>query len=350
MKTRFAAFLLLFLLAGPAWAEDSDSAAWESLQKDAGGLAKDLPEDKEEGRTVLIKRLQDQRERFARFLADYPQSGQRWEALMAVLQIDNSLAVLDGRPPDADKHRAELAAIAGDEAAPANIRADASLVLLQLTSQEFEADRTEASARGLTTAIQGFLAQFPDDPRKEILVYTEGQAAEVFDLARARELYGQTAQSKNPDLADAAKTSLELLDLREKPLELEFTAIDGRKVNLADLRGQVVLVDFWATWCEPCVEEVPNLVATYEKLRERGFTIVGISLDQDKATLENFTKKNKMDWPQFFDGKGWDNELAKRFKIQSVPTMWLLDREGKLVDATPRGRLEKAVEKLLGPP
>jgi len=350
MKRSLCALLLALMLAGPARAAETASTAWESLQKGAADLAKDLPEDKEEGRTLLSKRLQDQRERFARFLTDYPESGQRWEARMAVLQIENSLAVLAGQPPDAAKHQAELVAIAADEDAPVNIRADASLVLLQLTSQEFEAERTEASARGLTTAIQGFLARFPDDPRKEILVFTEAQAAEVYDVARARELYGQTAQSENPDLADAAKTALELLDLREKPLELEFTAVDGRKVNLADLRGQVVLLDFWATWCEPCIEEVPHLVATYEKFRARGFTIVGISLDQDKTALEKFTKKNKMDWPQFFDGQGWDNELAKRFKIQSIPTMWLLDREGKLADATPRGRLENAIEKLLGRP
>ncbi|MFZ4483299.1 MAG: TlpA family protein disulfide reductase [Chthoniobacterales bacterium] len=347
MKNLCAALLLCLILAAPTRADATAIEAWATLQEAAATLTKDLPADEKEGRTMLIGRLQEQREKFAKFLTDYPDSDQRWEGRMAVLQIDNSLAVLDGRPPDAAQHRAELVSIAADEAAPENIRSDASLVLLQLTSQEFEADRTEASARGLTAAIHDFLERFPEDPRKEILIFTEAQAAEVFDVARARELYGQTAQSKNSDLADAGKTSLELLDLREKPLELEFTAVDGRKVNLADLRGQVVLLDFWATWCEPCVEEVPNLVATYEKFRERGFTIVGISLDKDKAALEKFTKENKMDWPQFFDGKGWDNEVAKRFKIQSVPTMWLLDREGKLIDATPRGRLEKAVERLL---
>ena len=111
--------------------------------------------------------------------------------------------------------------------------------------------------------------------------------------------------------------------------------------------SQVVLLDFWATWCPPCVEEVPELVATYEKFRGQGFEIVGISLDENKAAFEKFTTENKMTWPQFFDGKGWENELAKRFGIQTVPTMWLLDREGKLVDASPRGRLEEAVSAAL---
>jgi thiol-disulfide isomerase/thioredoxin len=108
-----------------------------------------------------------------------------------------------------------------------------------------------------------------------------------------------------------------------------------------------VLIDFWATWCPPCVEEVPGVVEASEKFKDRGFEIVGISLDQDKAALEKFIAENKMTWPQFFDGKGWDNELAKRFNIQSVPTMWLLDREGKLADPNPRGRLEQAIQAAL---
>jgi len=138
--------------------------------------------------------------------------------------------------------------------------------------------------------------------------------------------------------------------MRAQPLELSFTAVDGRKVDLADLRGKVVLVDFWATWCPPCVEEAPQLVEIYEQFKDRGFEIVGVSLDNDKGALEKFTAENKMNWPQFFDGKGWDNELAQRFKIQSVPTMWLLGKDGKLADPSPRNRLEQAVTAALEKP
>jgi peroxiredoxin len=98
------------------------------------------------------------------------------------------------------------------------------------------------------------------------------------------------------------------------------------------------------------VEEVPQLVETYDKFKDRGFEIVGISLDNDKSALEKFTAENKMTWPQFFDGKGWDNELAQRFKIQSVPTMWLLGKNGKLVDPSPRSRLDQAVTAALDTP
>ncbi len=130
-------------------------------------------------------------------------------------------------------------------------------------------------------------------------------------------------------------------------VELKFHPVKGKNVDLADLKGKVVLIDFWATWCGPCVKEVPNLVATYNKLHEKGFEIIGISLDDDKGALTKFTKENEMPWPQYFDGKGWDNEISTRFGINSVPAMWLVDQEGKLVSTNVRGKLEAEVEKLL---
>ncbi len=130
-------------------------------------------------------------------------------------------------------------------------------------------------------------------------------------------------------------------------VELKFHPVKGKNVNLANMKGKVVLIDFWATWCGPCVAEMPNVIAAYNKLHEKGFEIVGISLDQDKAALTKFIKDKEMPWPQYFDGKGWDNEIATRFGVSSIPAMWLVGKDGKLVSTSVRGQLEAVVEKEL---
>ena len=131
------------------------------------------------------------------------------------------------------------------------------------------------------------------------------------------------------------------------PVELKFTDTHGKKVDTTALKGKVILVDFWATWCGPCVKEVPHVVEAYKKLHDKGFEIVGISLDSDKAALAKFTKANGMTWPQYFDGLGWKNKIAVKYGINSVPAMWLIDKEGNLASTNARAGLEAEVEKLL---
>lgn len=118
----------------------------------------------------------------------------------------------------------------------------------------------------------------------------------------------------------------------------------GKPLSIANYKGKVVLIDFWATWCGPCVAELPNVIKAYEKHHGDGFEIIGISLDQDKQKLENFVKQKKMTWPQYFDGKGWGNELAQKYGVNSIPATYLLDRDGKIIGSNLRGeKLEAAV-------
>jgi thiol-disulfide isomerase/thioredoxin len=132
-----------------------------------------------------------------------------------------------------------------------------------------------------------------------------------------------------------------------KPLDLKFTSVSGKAVDISTLRGKVVLVDFWATWCPPCRGEVPNVVATYKKYHDKGFEIIGISLDQDKNALLAFTKEHDMTWPQYFDGQGWDNKISGGFGITAIPAMWLVGKDGKLITTDAREDLAGNVEKAL---
>ncbi len=120
-------------------------------------------------------------------------------------------------------------------------------------------------------------------------------------------------------------------------LDLKFTSIQGDAIDLSKMLGKVVLVDFWATWCGPCITELPSLQKTYATYHEKGFEIIAISLDNDKAPLETFIKENEMPWPQAFDGKGWQTELATQYGISSIPATFLIGKDGKIVATDLRG-------------
>jgi len=110
------------------------------------------------------------------------------------------------------------------------------------------------------------------------------------------------------------------------------------------------LLDFWATWCGPCVQELPNVIETYEKYHSKGLEIVGISLDNEKKDLEEFVaKRSGMTWAQVFDGKGWESAIGQEYGVNAIPFTLLLDGEGTIVARDLRGEaLGKTVANLLG--
>lgn len=124
--------------------------------------------------------------------------------------------------------------------------------------------------------------------------------------------------------------------------------LDGKPLALADYKGKIVLIDFWATWCGPCVDELPNVIAAYEKYHGKGFEIIGISLDQSRDALTTFIKEKNLKWANYFDGLGWKNKLGQEYGIQSIPATFLLDGEGKIIARDLRGpALEQKLASLI---
>ncbi|MDP6859908.1 MAG: redoxin domain-containing protein [Verrucomicrobiales bacterium] len=165
----------------------------------------------------------------------------------------------------------------------------------------------------------------------------------------------QKAISEWAEEVDAELNKLDAGELNRpgvgEVMELKFTSLAGKEIDLADMKGKVVLIDCWATWCGPCIAELPNVRKAYEDYHDKGFEIIGISLDKakDEAKLKSFVKDKNMPWPQAFDGKGWDNVLAKQYGITSIPATFLVGKEGKIVSTNLRGpALSSAVKKELG--
>ncbi len=141
---------------------------------------------------------------------------------------------------------------------------------------------------------------------------------------------------------------LRRLDAVGKPLDIKFVAVDGRQVDLSQMKGRVVLVDFWATWCVPCVGKIPQIKETYEQFHARGFEVVGISFDGIQQSLQGFVEQKKLPWPQYFDGENFlKNKFAIQYGIASIPTMWLIDKNGNLRETNAGDDLKAKVEKLL---
>lgn len=141
------------------------------------------------------------------------------------------------------------------------------------------------------------------------------------------------------------------IDLPGNEIKLEGKLVDGSEFDWKDYRGKVVLVDFWATWCGPCIQELPNVKKNYALYHEKGFDVVGISLDSERGRLEEFLKKQELPWKTLFqDGGGWDHPIAAYYGIMGIPTVILVDKEGKVVSLNARGpELGRQLKELLGP-
>ncbi|RYX82964.1 TlpA family protein disulfide reductase [bacterium] len=128
-----------------------------------------------------------------------------------------------------------------------------------------------------------------------------------------------------------------------------FTAkgLDGATITPAKYKGKVLLLDFWATWCGPCVASLPELKGAYDKYHAQGLEVVGISLDEDKNALTSFIKTRKMPWAQIYDGKGWKSAVPGVYGVKAIPFMLIIGKDGKIASVNPRGKIDDAVKAAL---
>jgi len=210
-------------------------------------------------------------------------------------------------------------------------------------------------------AVDDFIHRDSKDDRGALLLYTlssrlsDPKQQETL-AKRLTEEYPQSPYAEEVKENATAKAGVESPVQAEgvgKPFELAFNdAITGNPVSIQRLKGKVVVVDFWATWCGPCVAELPKMKELYQKYRRRGVEFIGVSLDQPRDQggydqLVEFVASNEIPWPQFYQGDSFRGEFSRSWDIRAIPAVFLIDADGKLATTKARGKLENLIPKYL---
>ena len=176
----------------------------------------------------------------------------------------------------------------------------------------------------------------------------EGKDGQKRELRIKKARQGDFTNERGGFVLAGGEMPLAEVDLGQVAPEIAAEDGNSNQLKLSSLKGKIVLVNFTATWCGPCGQELPELIKLYDKYHAQGFEIVSVFLDQDKLAVEHHIRDHKIPWPYAFDGKGWDNEVARQWGISGVPTNPIIDKTGVVVENNVRGnRIEPAIEKYL---
>jgi thiol-disulfide isomerase/thioredoxin len=335
------------LLAATAGARADADADWAQIQAmDSNGPSQQW-QSQEEARDGTIEYLGKQEKALRDFIADYPADTHLPDAK---LRLAHLLATRADFAQDSTQRLAANAILDELETEPGmkNRRADVEFARVSIFMQRV--DPLSGANRGpLLEKARGFAKEFPDDRRVAPLLADVAGVFEEDEPKTARTLLEQALpKAQTPELKASISDDLKRLALLGKPLEMKWTAIDGTRVNLDNLRGKVVLIYFFASWSPPSMLELDWVRQLAGRVPADTLQPLGICLDNDPVAVPSVLDNHEISWPVYCDGRGWQGTLVRSLGVNEIPVLWIVDRDGVLRALDAKDDAVQIIEKAAG--
>lgn len=319
-----AAALLLGATPLRAGTADADWAAIVAL--DAGPKQ---PASRNEALRLARLHFARQSQALNDFLIAHPGDPRALDARLRLTSIRAALGEMERKPAEIQAALRELMALEKSPDTPRDRLPDVAFRRISLQMQTFDGT-PDQTREAVVTAARNFAARFPADKRAPRLLVEAATQCDDHPRTMRELLESARMLSREPALDARIADDLRRLEALGRPVAAKFTTTNGRTVDLAALRGNVVVLIFWAAESPPSLLWMQQFRQVAAKIPPENLRIYVISLDTDRAALDEAIKGFEIPWPVHFDGRGWENAVARPLGINAIPTVWILDKKGSL--------------------
>ncbi len=311
--------------------------AWQVILEQATGPGT-RPQSPDEATVTARAHLEKQESALRDFVKSFPDDPRQYSARLRLAAVLAAKGRFLGKPSLNSEAAKILADIETNPATPAPVRADAGFARVSQAMQDLSAHADAPERDGLLKKVRRFDLDYPGDRRMAGLLT---ELANLYDEEPAQKktlLEEAATRAHDPALQERIADDLRRLAMLNHPLSLRLQPWQGgAPIDLASSRGRVVVLLFWASWSMPALHELAELQRTASEFTGRPVEFLTISLDEDRKALASTVEAANLRWPTQCDGRGWKSELVRSLGINALPTVWVLDREGKLLDLNARG-------------
>lgn len=342
---KVSAALAALLVAATTWSAHADANSdWANVLKfDAGPSA--TPTSHEEAVRIAHEFFGRQQAALRSFIAAYPSDPHVLDAKLRLISIQAAEGEMDQQPEQVRQALLAFMALERSPNTPPSRLPDVAFRRISLEMQTFQGTK-EQIRDAVVTAARNYAIRFPDDKRApRLLVEAATECDDTPDTMRDL-LTTARSLSKEAALDDRIADDMRRLNTLGTPVNAKFSTIQGGTIDLAALRGNVVVLIFWAAESPPSLIWLQRFCKDISHIPQEQLKIVMVSLDESRKDVDEAVQLLNLTWPINFDGKGWENAVARPLGINALPTVWILDKRGVLRTLNARDSYDYWIQRL----